>query len=205
MPFPSPPWSLTAQMWLSVFAVRDTGRPDRPAGVYGAAFVDYQEDGVLAYHELLVARLHDAARRRVRITDIWVDSVASRDGGRALWAIPKQLADLPLRSLGYGPATRTAFGAVADGQHVASGTFVVRPGSGTGARPAGDVHVAGALRRHRGRHAVRRLGPRRPLPRHLALRPGGPARVPARSPAGRLLRGPGRAVAVRVRGPAAPL
>ena len=61
MPFPSPPWQLTAQMWLSVFAVRDTGRPDRPAGVYGAAFVDYEEDGVLAYHELLVARLHDAA------------------------------------------------------------------------------------------------------------------------------------------------
>jgi len=102
MPFPSPPWSLTAQMWLSVFAVRDSGRPDRPAGVYGAAFVDYQEDGVLAYHELLVARLHDAARRRVRITDIWVDSVVSRDGGRALWAIPKQLADLPLRTSGRG-------------------------------------------------------------------------------------------------------
>ena len=129
MPFPSPPWSLTAQMWLSVFAVRDSGRADRPAGVYGAAFVDYQEDGVLAYHELLVARLHDAARRRVRITDIWVDSVVSRDGGRALWAIPKQLADLPLHSTGYGPATRTAFAAVADGQHVASGTFVSVPGA----------------------------------------------------------------------------
>jgi hypothetical protein len=129
MPFPSPPWSLTAQMWLSMFAVRDTGRPDRPAGVYGAAFVDYQEEGVLAYHELLVARLHDAARRRVRITDIWVDSVASRDGGRALWAIPKRLADLPLRSTGYGLATRTAFGAVADGQHVASGTFMSVPGA----------------------------------------------------------------------------
>ena len=127
MPFPSPPWSLTAQMWLSVFAVRESGRPDRPAGVYGAAFVDYT--GVLAYHELLVARLHDPVRRRVRVTDIWVDSVASRDGGRALWAIPKQLADLPLGSSGYGPATRTRFGAVADGRHVASGAFVSVPGA----------------------------------------------------------------------------
>jgi hypothetical protein len=27
------------------------------------------------------------------ITHIWVDSVASRNGGRALWGIPKQLAD----------------------------------------------------------------------------------------------------------------
>ena len=116
-------------MWLSVFAVRESSRPDRPPGVYGAAFADYQEGGVLAYHELLVARLHDAAHRRVRVTDIWVDSVASRDGGRSLWAIPKELADLPLDSSGYGPATRTAFGAVAEGRHVASASFVSVPGA----------------------------------------------------------------------------
>jgi hypothetical protein len=29
----------------------------------------------------------------VSITHIWVDSEASRDGGRELWAIPKRLAD----------------------------------------------------------------------------------------------------------------
>ena len=53
----------------------------------------------LTYHELLVARLVRAGRSaHVRITDIWVDSPASRDGGRSLWAIPKHLADLPLDS-----------------------------------------------------------------------------------------------------------
>jgi hypothetical protein len=30
----------------------------------------------------------------VSIVDIWVDSPASRDGGRELWGIPKELADL---------------------------------------------------------------------------------------------------------------
>jgi len=28
--YPSPPWQMNAQMWLSVFRVRDTGRQDRP-------------------------------------------------------------------------------------------------------------------------------------------------------------------------------
>ncbi len=101
MPFPSPPWNLRPQLWLSLFAVRDSGRPDRPAALYGAAFVDYRQGGVLAYHELLVARpVRRGSALRIRITDIWVDSVASRDGGRTLWAIPKELADLTLTSTG---------------------------------------------------------------------------------------------------------
>ena len=172
MPFPSPPWSLTAQMWLSVFAVRESGRPDRPAGVYGAAFVDYT--GVLAYHELLVARLHDPVRRRVRVTDIWVDSVASRDGGRALWAIPKQLADLPLRSSGYGPATRTSFGAVADGRHVASGAFVSVPGAALVRAP---LAMATSQQRSDGTEVVTGFGgSARPVPCRASWRfdPDGP-------------------------------
>ena len=124
MPFPSPPWQLHAQMWLSVFGVRDSGRPDRPAGMYGAAFVDYQKGSVLTYHELLVARLlRDGRSPRLRITDIWVDSPESMAGGRSLWAIPKHLANLPLRDNTLGPASRTTFSGVADGQHLASGTF----------------------------------------------------------------------------------
>jgi hypothetical protein len=129
MPFPSPPWQLAAEVWLSVFVLRSTERGDRPAGVYGAAFVDYREGGVLAYHELLVARLHDGPARQIRITDIWVDSPESLAGGRALWAIPKQLADLPLRSLSVGPVSRTAFSAVASGQQVAGGAFTSLPGA----------------------------------------------------------------------------
>ncbi len=128
MPFPSPPWQLAAQLWLSVFVLRGSGRDDRPAGVYGAAFVDYREGGVLTYHELLVARLvGDGLVPRVRITDIWVDSVESRDGGRSLWAIPKELADLPSREHVRGPVSRASFGAVADGRQLAGATFTSTP------------------------------------------------------------------------------
>jgi acetoacetate decarboxylase len=127
MPFPSPPWHLEAELWLSVFVLRSAAA-DRPAGVYGVAFVDYTDGGVLTYHELLVARLHDLRARQVRITDIWVDSPTSLAGGRALWAIPKELADLPMRSGGLGPAARTSFSAVAAGQQVARGAFTSLPG-----------------------------------------------------------------------------
>lgn len=75
MPFLSSPWQMRAQAWLSLFAVRDTGREDRPSGLYGATFVDFEEGIVLTYHKLLVARL-----------------------------VRKHLADLPLRSGDHGPA-----------------------------------------------------------------------------------------------------
>ncbi len=127
MPFPSPPWQLRAQAWLSLFAVRDGGS-SRPAGLYAAAFVDYGAGSPLTYHELLVARLQRTGRSpQVRITDIWVDSPASRDGGRALWAIPKQLADLPLQDRSLGPAARTTFSGVAAGRHLATAAFTAMP------------------------------------------------------------------------------
>jgi Acetoacetate decarboxylase (ADC) len=110
VPFPSPPWSLRAHAWVSVFALTEAPRPDRPEGIYAAAFVDYREGGVLAYHELLVVRLlRDGAVPRVRVTDIWVDSPESLAGGRSLWAIPKQPADLPLHETRVGPVARTSF------------------------------------------------------------------------------------------------
>jgi acetoacetate decarboxylase len=117
-------------MWLSMFVVRTPVRADRPAGLYAAAFADYQDRGVLAYHELLVARLlRDGRSPRVQVTDIWVDSEESLAGGRSLWAIPKQPAVLPLQDWSLGPAARTRFSAVALGHHVASGTFTSLPGA----------------------------------------------------------------------------
>lgn len=60
----------------------------------GAAWVKYEPGGVLHYQELLSAVLvHHHGRPRVSIIDIWVDSVASREGGRRLWGIPKELAE----------------------------------------------------------------------------------------------------------------
>lgn len=108
-------------MWLSLFPVRDSGTPERPPGLYGAAWVDYQDGGVLAYRELLVARLvRDGAVPRVSVTDIWVDSEPSRTGGRSLWAIPKELAELHVSDRDLGPTRRTSCAASLDGSPVAA-------------------------------------------------------------------------------------
>ena len=110
-------------MWLSLFPVRG-GTTGRQPGLYGAAFVDYREGGVLTYRELLVARLmREGVAPRVRITDIWVDSETSRDGGRSLWSIPKDLADLHLDEQPVGPAVRTSCDANIGGSAVAAARF----------------------------------------------------------------------------------
>jgi hypothetical protein len=107
MAYPPAPWSLRGRMYVSVFALRVRDLPPIPSELdgavrvvrigrrafVGAAWVDYQPGGDMAYHELLAAVLMRAGLRpRVTITHIWVDSDDSRDGGRQLWGIPKQLA-----------------------------------------------------------------------------------------------------------------
>jgi hypothetical protein len=105
--YPPEPWHLRGQMYVSVFLVPrrllpPLPRPLRPVTVAGRAFVGaawvrYEPGGTLAYRELLGAVLtHERGRPGVTITDIWVDDVRSRDGGRALWGIPKDLAELRL-------------------------------------------------------------------------------------------------------------
>jgi acetoacetate decarboxylase len=97
MTFPSPPWRMHGQLWLSLVRTSVSGPGDRPAGVYGVALVDYQRGSPLTYGELLVARpvtvrTGPDAGRHVTVTDIWVDSEPSRQGGRSLWAVPKEIA-----------------------------------------------------------------------------------------------------------------
>ena len=124
--YPPEPWMLRGQMHVSVWLLPRGARPSHamPSGVrrltvagrtvVGTAWVDYQPGGVLSYRELLVATLiRGGLRPRVTITGIWVDSVPSRDGGRALWAIPKELA-------------RLAFDAAA-GDHTAEANIDGRP------------------------------------------------------------------------------
>jgi hypothetical protein len=106
--FPPPPWHLAATLLLGVFvvpfprlpdalrgALPDGVRPVRPVNraAVGVAFVRYHPEGVLAYRELLVAvlGLERPGALRCSIGQIWVDSAASRSGGRDLWAIPKDL------------------------------------------------------------------------------------------------------------------
>lgn len=113
------------QLWLSLFRVREAVDERRPAGVYGAAFVSYEPGGTLAYSELLVARLAKSPGhgRCVTISDIWVDSAASRAGGRELWAIPKELCDFRMESSHTGPLSRTEWSASLERRPIARAEF----------------------------------------------------------------------------------
>ncbi|GHJ59905.1 acetoacetate decarboxylase [Nocardioides sp. OK12] len=112
-------------MWVSVFRVADDVDAAHPRGIYGAAFVSYEEGSPLTYSELLVARVlrTPAGDRRVSITDIWVDSPASVAGGRGLWAIPKGLGDFESSTSRRGPLERARWSMSTDGAPVASARF----------------------------------------------------------------------------------
>ena len=123
MTYPPAPWKMHGQLWLSLFRVREGDHPDRGPGVYGAALVSYEQPSPLTYSELLVARSVKAAGgRRVNITDIWVDSADSRDGGRELWAIPKDLCNFERTTTGKR-MQRTSWSTSLDGTRMASARF----------------------------------------------------------------------------------
>jgi hypothetical protein len=107
--YPAEPWHLRGQMHLSIWSLPKARLPRLPddlaaavrpvsiggRGLVGTAWVEYQPGGVLQYRELLSAVLvRHRARPLVSIVSIWVDSPASRNGGRELWGIPKELAEL---------------------------------------------------------------------------------------------------------------
>lgn len=106
--YPPEPWDLRGQLHASAFLVPLADVPvDLPPGfspvrvggrgIVGTAWVSYEPGGVLAYSEVMATLLVRRGRRIMpSITAIWVDSEASRDGGRALWAIPKELAEFDL-------------------------------------------------------------------------------------------------------------
>jgi hypothetical protein len=108
---PDEPWELRGQLHASALLVPLADVPvdlppgTRPVrlgrfGVVGVAWVSYEPGGVLSYSELMATLLvRQGLRLRPTIVRIWVDSVVSRDGGRALWGIPKELADFD----GTGP------------------------------------------------------------------------------------------------------
>lgn len=119
---PPAPWRSVGQGWFSVFRVRDAAV--RPDGLYVAGFVAYEPGSTLDYSELLVARVLLAPRQpRVEVTDIWVDSVESRDGGRELWAIPKGLGRFTRTSRRAGPVVRTDWAGALEDRPVASASF----------------------------------------------------------------------------------
>jgi acetoacetate decarboxylase len=127
---------MVGQLWLSLFRVKDV--PGHPDGVHGAAFASYEPGSPLTYSELLVARpvrsdehahrvsilgSSRARSARIEISDIWVDSAASRQGGRELWAIPKGLCDFTLDTSHTGPLSRTEWSATLERRPIARARF----------------------------------------------------------------------------------
>jgi hypothetical protein len=127
-PYPPEPWHLGGHLLISAFRVPLADLPDGllaavPPGHRAltaggrlpvlAAFAHYRSGGVLAYEELLVD-FPVVAGRAVRFTipRIWVTSEASRRGGRELWGIPKDLAEIE--------RTRARTTAAIDGREIAS-------------------------------------------------------------------------------------
>lgn len=126
--YPPEPWDLAGSGEITLWRLPADRVPPLPTGarplVLGGralattAFVDYAPTGLMAYHELLAAVVVRHGRGlALSITDIWVDSPASRDGGRGLWGIPKDLADFPG---GVRTGTSTA---VVDGREVARASY----------------------------------------------------------------------------------
>ena len=124
--YPAAPWHMVGSLWVTLFRLSAPVDELRPAGLYGAAFVSYEEGSPLTYSELLIARPAkptSGGGRRVSITDIWVDSPESVAGGREFWAIPKSLADFNLESERRGPWTTTEWTARVGRSPIASATF----------------------------------------------------------------------------------
>jgi len=106
--YPPEPWDLKGLGYVSLWLVPERVLPALPSGVrpvslfgkvvVAVGFVDYQPGGLLPYHEFLVAPMvRRGATVGLSITDIWVDSPASKAGGRELWGIPKDLADFEMK------------------------------------------------------------------------------------------------------------
>lgn len=125
--YPPEPWDLHGQAVASVFVVPTGSLPEPPPGtrvvsvagraLVTAAFFRYEEPSPLIYDEVMATVLvRRGLRPRVWIPWIWVDSEASRDGGRNLWAIPKDLARFTVepgrRHVGAGLATVDVRGTV---------------------------------------------------------------------------------------------
>jgi acetoacetate decarboxylase len=110
-------------LWLSLVKVREGVDEQRPAGMYGVAMVAYAEPSPLTYGELLVGRVVKEPVQGVTITDIWVDSAASVAGGRAIWAIPKQLCDFTSELTRRGPLARSEWRMSTGGIEIARAAF----------------------------------------------------------------------------------
>ncbi|WP_407293633.1 acetoacetate decarboxylase family protein [Stutzerimonas zhaodongensis] len=108
-PYPPAPWHLTGTACVSAWRVPTRELPPAPSGLAYAAIGEtalvmtiwaaYEPGGTLIYNELAVAAMVRGTGVFApvgSVTHIWVDDDRSVAGGRALWAIPKQLGDFEI-------------------------------------------------------------------------------------------------------------
>ena len=114
MAHPPPPWELRGSAALVPVPVRAAAaRAARlPAGarlltaggwtVGGLLLADYDDTATLRYHELVVfsGLVAVDGRPAAVVSHIYVDLEASLEGGRAIWGLPKELADFRAASDG---------------------------------------------------------------------------------------------------------
>ncbi len=86
MSYPEPPWHLEGE--LTIVPARVPGRD-----LGGVMLADYRA-GTLRYSELIV--FSGATTRGMVVSHIYVDSEESLRGGRAVWGLPKELAEFEL-------------------------------------------------------------------------------------------------------------
>lgn len=104
-PYPPAPWELYGDAQVHLLAVRTArleGVPQgfQPLSLGGytpviAGAINYTGGSVLRYSELLVAVVGLVGGHRpptATVTHMWVDSEASRRGGKELWGYPKEIA-----------------------------------------------------------------------------------------------------------------
>lgn len=154
--YPPAPWALRGDMFGVLLRMAPGSVPAelfpehirvrrRDGSVLAAVvWVDYRRGSVLEYRELMVTAM---TRLRLPLTGtvlrIWVETAPSMEGGRALWHIPKELADFSFetesesgaeskpeakarRHGGSGSRSRFAGSIAVDGKELASYRFTPR-------------------------------------------------------------------------------
>ncbi|GBG82243.1 hypothetical protein CBR_g34526 [Chara braunii] len=121
--YPPEPWRMRGNMSLSLWRVPKQSLPEVPPGtkpvllggkgLVGTAWVVYGPgSAVRVYNELFAGVLVTRGIwPRVNIPQIWVDSVPSNEGARALWGVPKEMGTFKIsenaRENGRGNARET--------------------------------------------------------------------------------------------------
>ena len=126
MPFPSPPWTLHGQAWVSLFYATPPAPLDPEGeglGVYAAAFASFETGSTVPHRALVLARrVRDDDGRAYRVVDGWADAAAALDGYASLFGFPVRAGSLDVELGGLGPVGRSEWRAtaVADAQNAAA-------------------------------------------------------------------------------------